>query len=203
MLPKELIYIIERHTLAALCVYFLGVGLIVIPLASTAVRTNTTRRNDAATPYYEYVYPIRHMPATATAQYASVSTAVWPMHGRVTTEFGVYHRPYQATHTGIDITSARPSGETAVTTFREGTVVHVVHSSISFGNHVIIDHGSGMTSLYGHLADISVAVGQHVMPGETIGHEGSTGASTGTHLHFEIQLKGRAVNPRQYAPGNP
>ena len=64
-----------------------------------------------------------------------------------------------------------------------------------YGNRVVIDHGNGYQTLYAHLANIYVSVGQHVSKGQTIGQMGSTGRSTGTHLHFEIHFKGIAVNP--------
>lgn len=137
--------------------------------------------------------------ATTTASGASM----WPIHGKVTTEFGVYHEPFQATHSGIDISSARPSGVTPVAAFRSGIVIAVIHSNASFGNHVVIDHGGGLTSLYGHLANTTVIVGQQVSAGTTIGHEGNTGASTGTHVHFETDLNGKPISPRRFVTGNP
>jgi murein DD-endopeptidase MepM/ murein hydrolase activator NlpD len=71
------------------------------------------------------------------------------------------------------------------------------------GNHVIVDHGNGVTSVYAHLHSISVQVGQDVTLDTTLGLEGSTGASTGTHLHFEIRVNGQAANPQQFISGQP
>lgn len=132
----------------------------------------------------------------------SADGVVWPIQGKVTTQFGEPHLPYQATHTGIDISSARPIGVTPITVFKAGTVV-AVNRSGGFGNHVIVDHGGGITSLYGHMADIQVLVGQQVKPGDVLGHEGSSGVSTGTHLHFEIRQNGTPVNPHAFVPGSP
>lgn len=127
----------------------------------------------------------------------------WPIHGRVTTEFGVEHWPFQPTHTGIDISDSQAPGITPVKPFRPGRVIETVHSSAGLGNHVIVDHGSGVTSVYAHLASISVKTGQEVNPKTTLGLEGTTGVSTGTHLHFEIRVNGQSANPRQFIGGNP
>lgn len=143
-------------------------------------------------------------PQVASAQTVPApSSGVWPVKGYVTTEFGVPHRPYQPRHTGMDISSHMPNGRAAISPFREGTVVEVIRSSRSLGNHIVIDHGGGLTSVYGHLSVIAVATGQKVKPGDTIGREGTTGASTGTHLHFEIRQNGTPLNPRTFITGNP
>ncbi len=128
---------------------------------------------------------------------------VWPIHGHITTEFGVAHWPYQPTHTGIDISDGNRPGITPVRPFRPGRVIEVVHSNYSLGNHVVIDHGNGVTSVYGHLAATSVQVGQAVNLDTVIGLEGSTGASTGTHLHLEIRVNGQAANPHHFISGQP
>ncbi|HEX5797473.1 MAG TPA: M23 family metallopeptidase [Candidatus Saccharimonadales bacterium] len=126
------------------------------------------------------------------------SGPVWPMHGKVTTEFGVYHQPYQATHTGLDISDGKPAGSTPVKPFRPGKVIEVIHSYQGLGHHVIVDHGNGVTSVYAHLSSISVNVGQEVTLATVIGVVGSTGVSTGPHLHFEIRVNGQAADPRQF-----
>jgi murein DD-endopeptidase MepM/ murein hydrolase activator NlpD len=131
------------------------------------------------------------------------SDPVWPIHGAITTNFGVPHWPYQATHTGLDISDGQASGVTPVKPFRPGRVVDVVASGSGLGNHVVVDHGQGVTSVYAHLASISVKVGQKVAQGTTLGLEGSTGASTGTHLHFEIRVHGRAADPHRFINGQP
>jgi murein DD-endopeptidase MepM/ murein hydrolase activator NlpD len=145
-------------------------------------------------------------PPAKAANQAAASTepkAVWPIHGIITTQFGVPELPYQAIHTGLDISDGKRSGTTPIKPFKPGRVAEVVRSSSGLGNHVIIDHGGGMTSVYGHLYSITVTVGQVVDQGTTIGYEGSTGASTGTHLHFEIRINGQPVNPHQFISGQP
>jgi hypothetical protein len=133
----------------------------------------------------------------------SDSEAAWPISGEITTEFGVPEPPYQAVHTGIDISDGERPGVTAVHPFKSGVVIQTIRSNLGLGNHIVIDHGGGITSVYGHLASISVAVGQKVDRNTLLGYEGSTGASTGTHVHFEIRLNGQPVNPHQYISGQP
>jgi hypothetical protein len=127
----------------------------------------------------------------------------WPIHGQITTYFGVSHWPFQETHTGIDISDARTPGTTPVKPFRPGKVIERVSSDYGLGNHVVIDHGSGVTSVYAHLHSIFVHVGQDVGLETVLGMEGTTGASTGTHLHFEIRVNGQATDPRQFISGTP
>jgi murein DD-endopeptidase MepM/ murein hydrolase activator NlpD len=129
--------------------------------------------------------------------------AVWPIHGTITTYFGQSDMPYQRYHTGIDISDGRRSGVTPIHPFRPGRVIEVVHSNISLGNHVVVDNGGGITSVYGHMYTTNVSVGQQVDHNSVLGYEGSTGVSTGTHLHFEIRVNGQAVDPRKYISGTP
>jgi murein DD-endopeptidase MepM/ murein hydrolase activator NlpD len=145
--------------------------------------------------------PAPKTPTTASAPSAPI--AVWPIHGAVTTEFGASDWPYQLVHTGIDISDGRAPGVTPVHPFRPGRVIEIIHSNLGLGNHIVIDHGSGVTSVYGHLASTAVLVGQQVDEGTVLGYEGTTGASTGTHLHFEIRVNNQAANPRQFISGQP
>ncbi len=124
--------------------------------------------------------------------------AYWPLRGEVTTLFGVPHWPFQPTHTGLDISSGQPSGVTPIKPFRSGIVIETVYSAYGLGNYVVVDHGGGLTSVYAHLAAISVRAGQEVDTQSVLGYEGSTGASTGTHLHFEVRQDGQSVNPMRY-----
>jgi murein DD-endopeptidase MepM/ murein hydrolase activator NlpD len=152
---------------------------------------------------------IAALPATPTPKAASRAPApkasgpAWPMRGDITTEFGVPHRPYQPVHTGIDITDRRRSGVTPIRPFRPGRVVDTIYSRYGLGNHVIVDHGKGVTSVYAHLSSISVKEGQKVGMDSVLGREGTTGLSTGVHLHFEIRVNGQAADPRKFISGNP
>jgi murein DD-endopeptidase MepM/ murein hydrolase activator NlpD len=141
--------------------------------------------------------------APTPAQTQNAAGPAWPIHGEITTQFGVPHRPYQATHSGLDITDHQPAGTTPIKPFRPGQVIDTVQSRYGLGNHVIVDHGNGVTSVYGHLHSISVQIGQPVDMNTTLGFEGTTGLSTGTHLHFEIRVNGQAADPRQFITGQP
>jgi hypothetical protein len=127
----------------------------------------------------------------------------WPLHGEITTYFGESDWPYQISHTGIDISDGKASGITAIKAYRPGTVIAAIQSSTGLGNHVIVDHGGGITSVYGHMYAIAVQVGQKVDNTTTLGLEGTTGASTGPHVHFEIRVNDTPVNPMLYISGRP
>ncbi len=131
------------------------------------------------------------------------AATVWPVGGMVTTEFGTPHWPYQKYHTGMDI--ADPYGRIGkpITPFMNGKVLDVIDSSTGFGKHVIVDHGNNVTAIYGHLSELRAKKGQEVKPGDIIGLEGSTGTSTGPHLHFETRVFQVPVNPRTFMVGDP
>ncbi len=120
---------------------------------------------------------------------------VWPVYGRVTSPFG-YRSIFgsYSYHSGIDI--AVPYG-TAVKAADGGTVVWSGYKG-SLGNLVIIDHGNGEQTYYGHNSQLYVSVGDKIYQGQTIAAAGSTGRSTGSHCHFEIKINGTSVNPRPY-----
>lgn len=106
-------------------------------------------------------------------------------------------------HTGIDIAkgSAASIYGAPVTASLSGTVQKVKYGSTGYGYYVIIDHGGNYKTLYGHLSGIAVVEGQQVTQGQTIGYVGSTGNSTGPHLHFEIRVAGAQVDPQPYLKG--
>jgi murein DD-endopeptidase MepM/ murein hydrolase activator NlpD len=121
----------------------------------------------------------------------------WPIRGSVNSGFGPRRSPWSGApeqHEGIDIGS--PSG-TPVAAPAAGTVV-TADARGDFGKHVMIDHGNGVRSLYGHLKEIEVKVGQHVEKGQVVGLVGSTGRSTGPHLHYELLVRGSPVDPRGF-----
>jgi murein DD-endopeptidase MepM/ murein hydrolase activator NlpD len=142
-------------------------------------------------------------PTAPAAQPAADTSTQWPIHGMVTTQFGVPELPYQVIHTGLDISDGNRPGVTPIKAIKVGRVVQVVHSALGLGNHVVIDHGGGLTSVYGHMYSIAVQEGQQVDKNTLLGTEGSTGVSTGTHLHFETRVNGQAVNPHQFITGQP
>ena len=112
-----------------------------------------------------------------------------------TSGFGVRSDPFRhgaAMHPGIDL--AAPYG-TAVYANAEGTVLRAGWNSGGYGNLVEIDHGRGIITRYGHMSKILVAAGQHVTRGQQVGEVGSTGRSTGNHLHYEVRIDNSPVNP--------
>lgn len=131
-------------------------------------------------------------------------TTNWPVRGYVSEEFGVPHLPWQKTHTGIDVANSEGKIGDPVTPFMAGKVIKADQTEeTGWGKHVIIDHGNSITSLYGHLSSVSVVEQQEVKPGDIIGLEGSTGHSTGAHVHFEIRVYGIPVDPRVFMVGEP
>jgi murein DD-endopeptidase MepM/ murein hydrolase activator NlpD len=116
---------------------------------------------------------------------------VWPATGSVTSGYGPR---WGRMHEGIDI--AAPPG-TPVLASRGGVVSWAGHMS-GYGNIVLIDHGAGLSTAYAHQSSVFVSVGQIVAGGQQIGEVGSTGNSTGPHLHFEIRVNGSPRNPREY-----
>ena len=124
---------------------------------------------------------------------------IWPApgHTRVTSKFGIRPHPVHKElrqHSGIDI--AVPYGAKIVAA-DTGTVITSTYEA-SYGNYVVVSHGNGRTTLYAHLSSRSVSVGQAVTQGQTVGLCGSTGVSTGPHLHFEISVNGSRVDPLKY-----
>jgi murein DD-endopeptidase MepM/ murein hydrolase activator NlpD len=94
---------------------------------------------------------------------------------------------------------AAPFG-TTVMAAADGVVVAVGHTRIGYGNYVVIAHGGGIMTLYGHLLETNVDVGNKVFRGQRVGLEGSTGWSTGAHVHFELRVNDSVVDPLPYLP---
>lgn len=123
----------------------------------------------------------------------------WPVPGLyyVSSGFGTRPDPFTGEpkkHTGIDIPG--PEGTTIVSV-NKGVIIHAGKMD-GYGNLVIVDHGGGVTTYYGHLQSVSVSRGQVVEKDQPIGKMGSTGRSTGPHLHFEVRVNGKAVDPLSY-----
>ena len=130
---------------------------------------------------------------------------IWPEpHAVISQPFGpstlVLEPPYGGYphfHTGIDL--VEPFGS-PVYAADDGVVALVGSSSSGYGRYVVIAHSGGLDTLYGHLSTTLVKVGQRVSQGQTVGLEGSTGNSTGPHLHFELRIKQQPVDPSPYLP---
>jgi murein DD-endopeptidase MepM/ murein hydrolase activator NlpD len=123
----------------------------------------------------------------------SAEGLIWPASGPITSGFG---SRWGRMHTGIDIGAGY--GE-PIEAAKAGTVILAGYNG-GYGNCVVIDHGGGFSTLYGHMSNIEVSEGQSVASGELIGEVGSTGNSTGPHLHFETRTGGDPENPMGYLP---
>jgi murein DD-endopeptidase MepM/ murein hydrolase activator NlpD len=124
---------------------------------------------------------------------------IWPCSGTVVSDFGWRTHPIlgiELFHTGIDI--AAPYG-TPIKAAAGGKVTMAAWYG-GYGNCTIIDHGDGLSTLYAHQSSFKVATGQSVAQGQLIGYVGSTGLSTGPHLHFETRVNGEPVDPMRYLP---
>ncbi len=100
-------------------------------------------------------------------------------------------------HPGVDLDGL--TGD-SINPIMGGKVIGIQHSHLNYGNAIIIDHGNQITSLYAHLSKIFVKIGDEVNSNSIIGLMGSTGHSTGDHLHLEVRVKGYPVNPRTIIP---
>lgn len=122
---------------------------------------------------------------------------IWPVDGTVSSGFGP--RGKRRFHYGIDI--PMPKG-TAIRAARDGVVTHVTHNRTpgfrGYGNSIIIDHGNGISTLYAHCLTASVKRGQRVKQGDVIGKVGRTGRASTNHVHFEVRVRGKPVNPIPY-----
>jgi murein DD-endopeptidase MepM/ murein hydrolase activator NlpD len=159
------------------------------------------RLSASASTFEKQVYRIN----VARAQVERLNTAVAamplrrPVHGEIdmTSSFGVRLDPFlsrPAMHTGIDFRG--DTGE-AIHVTAGGKVVSAGWSG-GYGRMIEVDHGNGLATRYGHLSEIDVQVGQIVKAGQTVGRMGSTGRSTGPHLHYETRIDGEAVNPQKF-----
>ncbi len=119
-----------------------------------------------------------------------------------TSGYGIRSDPFQgraARHQGIDL--AAPLG-TPIYATADGVVTDAGYNKGGYGNLIKLDHGRGIETRYGHLSAILVRAGQHVTRGQQIGRMGSTGRSTGSHLHYEVRIDARAVNPIPFMKSN-
>lgn len=139
---------------------------------------------------------IAHADAMDLGTYTAPAPVV-PVMGRVTSRFGHRHDPIHGEHRhhdGVDI--AAPIG-TPIEAARSGTVVHAGPRG-GYGNTVVVEHADGSRALYAHCDRLDVQVGQPVRAGRPIATVGSTGRSTGPHLHLEVRVNGEAVDPVSY-----
>jgi len=129
----------------------------------------------------------------ATAAVSSRGELDWPLRGRITSSFGMR---WGRMHYGLDIAASHG------TTVRAAASGEVIYSGWKggYGNTVMIDHGNGLVTLYAHNSTLLVRVGQRVSAGQAIARVGSTGRSTGPHLHFEVRIDGKPQDPLLHLP---
>lgn len=164
--------------------------------ARPAPVTDLERLAETVTEEGEHLRALDRVMARAGKLLASLPMR-WPVRGDISSEFGTRTSPWTGSreyHTGIDIGA------------RQGTPVHApaggtvefAGSHAEYGLTVVIDHGQDVRTVYGHLSQVASRRGQTVERGALIGRTGNTGRSSGPHLHYEVLVKGRAVNPRAY-----
>lgn len=127
----------------------------------------------------------------------AATPTVWPVHGALNSGFGLRADPFTgqpAFHEGVDISTSRSEPVLATA---DGTVLRSGWAG-EYGRAIEISHGERYTTLYGHLEQTLVAEGQAVRRGDRVGLVGSTGRSTAPHLHYEVHVDGRSVNPLEY-----
>lgn len=168
--------------------------VLLLPVLAVMTLTNSGIKevSDTLVEYNAETNMIKLFYPNGTLYKEITASVTLPVQGVITNEFGETHLPYYLFHSGIDIASKKGD---PVTPFMPGKVIYAGEIFWGFGKHIIIDNGDNITSLYGHLDKINVKEGQEVKPGDVIGFEGSTGWSTGTHLHFQINVFGVPVNP--------
>ena len=127
-------------------------------------------------------------------QINGIKIATLPVSGTISSRYGVRSKIRVSTHTGLDIAASKG---TQIKVVADGTVTCAKYSG-SYGYLVKVDHGNGLETWYGHTSKMYVTEGQDVKAGDVIALVGSTGNSTGPHLHFEIRINGEHVNPQKY-----
>lgn len=147
-----------------------------------SVNSNSPQYVNPGTPSSGFMFPVTYGGAYLSSGYGyrSASISGWSFHG------------------GIDITGGNIYGQ-PVYASRAGTVIVAEHySNAGYGHYVMLDHGDGYQTLYGHCSSVVVNAGQSVQQGQLIAYVGSTGNSTGPHLHFEIRYQGERINPLNF-----
>jgi murein DD-endopeptidase MepM/ murein hydrolase activator NlpD len=144
---------------------------------------------------------LRLLPATSFADSAYLPS-MWPVMGHITASFGERLDPFSGEgefHTGVDVAAdyGAPVHATA-----DGIVI-LAQNDAGYGRLVVIDHGFGITTWYGHLSAFGTIVGSRVKRGQVIGYVGISGRSTGPHVHYEVRVNNAPVNPWRYMKSNP
>ncbi|GIX07277.1 MAG: hypothetical protein KatS3mg115_1680 [Candidatus Poribacteria bacterium] len=188
---KGVLYVVQRHdTLEDIALRYR------VPI-KTIQETNGIENPNRIWVGQELFLPNAQIPRVLPGSSAQPERFIRPVSGRVSSPFGMRTHPIsgrRTMHQGIDFASGAGARVVAA---RSGRVIYAGRLG-GYGNLVVIDHGGGVTTRYAHLQRIVVRRGQRVRQGATLGYTGSTGYSTGPHLHFEIRINDRAVDPARY-----
>jgi murein DD-endopeptidase MepM/ murein hydrolase activator NlpD len=141
-------------------------------------------------------YGARNATLTDWARLAAAPN-LWPLQGRIMSSFGEREDPFNGEgtfHRGVDISGAYGQ---AIVAPADG-VIEEADFRNGYGRTVVIDHGHGIATLYGHMSGFAVTAGQRVSRGDTIGYVGLSGRSTGPHVHYEVHINDVPVNPHKY-----
>jgi murein DD-endopeptidase MepM/ murein hydrolase activator NlpD len=164
-------------------------NLSALPGKLSSLETEASRQEQSLHELQEYFDDQRSLLAS--------TPSIWPTRGWVTSDFGTRIDPYTAErrmHQGLDI--ATPHGQ-PVYSPSDGTVVFAGVES-GYGNVLVLDHGYGVKTRYGHLSEILVHLGDRIRRGDKVAAVGNTGRSTGPHLHYEVRVNGIPENPRKF-----
>lgn len=157
-----------------------------ITVAKNATNTSTSK--------YSASGSVNTAGTTSSAKANLGIALIRPVSGTITSRFGVGSRIRRSSHTGLDIAT---STGTPIAAAASGTVTFSGYKG-SYGNMLVISHGNGVQTYYGHCSKLYVSAGTQVSQGQIIGAVGSTGNSTGPHLHLEVRVNGVAYNPQNY-----
>ena len=166
--------------------------LYVQPAQRTAIAKTNTK--STGTSKYTASGSVNTAGTTSSAKANLGIALIRPVSGTITSRFGVGSRIRRSSHTGLDIAT---STGTPIAAAASGTVTFSGYKG-SYGNMLVISHGNGVQTYYGHCSKLYVSAGTQVSQGQIIGAVGSTGNSTGPHLHLEVRVNGVAYNPQNY-----
>jgi murein DD-endopeptidase MepM/ murein hydrolase activator NlpD len=164
-------------------------NLTALPGKLSSLETEASRQEQSLRQLQEYFDDQRSLLAS--------TPSIWPARGWVTSDFGTRIDPYTAErkmHQGMDI--ATPHGQ-PIHSPSDGTVVFIGTEG-GYGKVLVVDHGYGVKTRYGHLSEIHVRLGDRVTRGDKVASVGNTGRSTGPHLHYEVRVNGIPENPRKF-----
>jgi murein DD-endopeptidase MepM/ murein hydrolase activator NlpD len=169
------------------------------PASSTGFEQSIEQFNFLQKNIAQATLPTGSLQLTASTGLGDLSStpSLWPVIGHLTGNFGERMDPFSgegAFHTGVDISSQYGD---AVRASADGVVEQADERS-GYGRLVIVDHGFGVRTYYGHLSSFNVIAGQQIHRGDTIGNVGVSGRSTGPHVHYEVRINGAPVNPMRY-----